>query len=307
MASLPPNFERFSDNISLDDTRRNRIDGALSKLGKVVAGDAPMGEYLAGAPFPQGSYSYSTGIKPVKVGQEFDVDVVLPIDAARGRWMARSPDDVLNHLATRLRGSYPDQRVSRRNRCVRIDYAGEFHLDVVPGWQKDGIHYVPDRSQGSWVASNPAGLTAWVKQQNARSSMRMIRAVKFLKYWRDHRFGGSVAPKSILLTALIGYHANPMPEGNTVPADDDAGYLHNLVWALHLWAEKPWWKPSVANPSLSSEDLSANWSSEGWEQFKKRLGTLVNRVDDAYHEEDRARSARKWQEAFGDAFPAYVV
>lgn len=307
MVSLPRNFDRFSDNISLDETRRGRIQGALNKLQSVVEGDNPLREYVLSAPFSQGSYSYNTAIKPVKIGGEFDVDVVLPINAARDGWFSRSPDDVLNHLATRLR-TYYDQRVSRRNRCVRIEYAGDFHIDVVPGWAKDGVHYVPDRSEGSWRASNPAGFTAWVRQQNAKSGMRMVRAVKFLKFWRDHRFGGDVAPKSVLLTALAGYYANPEGrQGDVVPADDDAGYLHNLVWALHTWGEKQWWKPSIPNPTLTSEDLAARWSSEGWDQFKKRLGTLANRIDDAYHDTDRQRSAVKWQSAFGEGFPGYVV
>src|SRR5262249_17656373 len=64
-----------------------------------------------------------------------------------------------NLVAGRLRdhGTYRDI-LELKNRCLRINYAGNFHLDIIPACPNGGESIkVPDRARSVWVPSNPLG------------------------------------------------------------------------------------------------------------------------------------------------------
>jgi hypothetical protein len=124
----------------------------------------------------------------------------------------------------------------RKNRCIRIDFRGNFHLDVVPA-QPDRASpgttkiIVPDRLKKQWTHSNPKGFARWfeLRGQAAREEFEksvrqeawlrgqtvvphvptfaekpvLNRAIQLLKRRRDMVFMGSEnAPRSIVLTTL---------------------------------------------------------------------------------------------------------
>ena len=52
-----------------------------------------------------------------------------------------------------------------KNRCIRLNYSGDFHMDILPGiqeneWDEDKLQ-IPDRLLGCWVSSNPRGYAKW--------------------------------------------------------------------------------------------------------------------------------------------------
>jgi hypothetical protein len=61
-------------------------------------------------------------------------------------------------------GTYGD-KVSLKNRCVRITYANDFYMDVLPSCkdlQLGGTCIkVPDRELANWTPSNPKGYVKW--------------------------------------------------------------------------------------------------------------------------------------------------
>ena len=77
----------------------------------------------------QGSYALGTIIKPVRDGQEYDADILLYMTYDG----SKEPKDFINALYNCLRssGTYRE-KVHRKTRCVTLDYAGDFHLDIVP-------------------------------------------------------------------------------------------------------------------------------------------------------------------------------
>ena len=76
----------------------------------------------------QGSYGLKTIIKPVGT-REYDADLLLYMTYGNDK----DPKDYINDVYDCLQGNdnYKD-KVHRRTRCVYIDYAGDFHLDLVP-------------------------------------------------------------------------------------------------------------------------------------------------------------------------------
>jgi hypothetical protein len=105
--------------------------------------------------YPQGSFLIRTTTRPI-LQCEYDLDFVLQLSS-------RTPLDpmlLLDELEARLKehGTYKPM-VKRLKRCVRLVYAGRFHLDVLPAITEEDYStriLVPDReladSAAIWIA-----------------------------------------------------------------------------------------------------------------------------------------------------------
>lgn len=116
--------------------------------------------------YPHGSFKLKTTVKPLD-GEEFDLDFVaeLPIDSEM------TPKDLYNHIIRILRRSTEEHNgeIEPKTRCVRVNYANDFHMDIMPGKlinadTKEII--VPDRDLKSWYHhSNPQKFAEWFENQ----------------------------------------------------------------------------------------------------------------------------------------------
>lgn len=60
--------------------------------------------------------------------------------------------------------------------------------------------------------------------------------------------------------------------------------------------------PIVTNPVLPSETFNRHWNQEKYENFRECIHRYREWIDDAYEEDDRAESIRKWRKIFGNEF-----
>lgn len=139
-------FDAFMKNtVNINDSRLRDLDSRVTILYEALCGDATLGPIVLGKD-PQGSWAHKTIIKPVD-GREFDADFMLVMEEQAG-WSAR---DYINavYSAFRRNSTYKD-KVVKKNRCVRIVYANDCHIDVMkrPG-SRD--------CSGYWVTASRAG------------------------------------------------------------------------------------------------------------------------------------------------------
>ena len=130
-------IEFLEDVVNLNQTRLDRLDGHVQAVSDFLKENLDSFKQVE----RQGSYGLKTIIKPVKGGQEYDADVLLYMNHDQDK----APKDYIEELYNCFRGSntYKD-KAHRKTRCVNLDYAGDFHLDVVPcvtgaGWQQMGL------------------------------------------------------------------------------------------------------------------------------------------------------------------------
>ena len=115
--------------------------------------------------YPQGSFRLKTTVKPLSE-EEYDIDFVveLPTNATM------SPRQLYDHIVRILRhdGTHNDM-VELKKRCVRVNYAHDFHMDIMPGRSVNPVTHeiiVPDRELAAWYHhSNPIGFAEWFEQQ----------------------------------------------------------------------------------------------------------------------------------------------
>jgi len=296
---LNDHFKKFVGNISLNPTRVERIDSAVRNWEKKFKEDEEIKDQFISY-FTQGSYSTDTGVRP-KSGEEFDADVVLVLEIEEND----VPKEILNWIKDRIKsGSGFENRVKVKDRCVRIEYANDFHVDVVPAFQYGNHIKIPSRKEGEWIETNPVGFTEWCNNINDKSDGFFSKIAKILKHWRDEKVGKDTAPKSILLTTLVGNAhikkpsvAETLVETLKVLVDD----MDSLVGELENDEDVPW----VENPTLEGENLARNWTKVNAQRFLKKLTTLRDDCQDAMDEKDKDESIKKWQAIFGSTdFPS---
>ncbi|GIN23391.1 SMODS domain-containing nucleotidyltransferase [Siminovitchia fordii] len=295
---LNDHFKKFLANISLNPTRVSRIESAIKNWKTKFKEDEELkGKFIDF--YTQGSYSTDTGVRP-KNNEEFDVDVVLVLDLGEDD----QPKEILHWIKDRIKKHKEfEDRVIVKDRCVRIDYANDFHVDVIPAFIYGDYIKIPSKKEGEWIKTNPVGFKEWCDNLNDDSDNYFSKIVKILKYWRTENVGKDTAPKSILLTTLVGNAhkkhpsvAETLVETLKVMKDD----LDELISGLVEDGDVPF----VKNPSLNDENLARNWTKLKAERFRNKLSTLKDNCQTALDEKNKEESIKLWQDIFGTDFPS---
>jgi hypothetical protein len=297
---LSEHFDSFlEDVVNLNQTRIDRLEAHVKAIQEFLQNSGYGAEIIRFS--PQGSWAHKTVIKPLS-GREFDADLVMFLDRDE-EWL---PKDYVNNLYSVFKGSdrYKD-KVSRGTRCVALDYAGDFHLDVVP-CIVDGYYgltfQVCNRNEDEFELTAPEAYSAWLSEQNKWTGNDMLQhSIRLLKYLRDIKTRFSV--KSILLTTLVGNCVNAWDESFQDQFYPDLPTsLKTLVGRLDDYLQANLEMPVVTNPVLSSETFNRHWDQDKYENFRNCIHRYREWIDDAYEEPDRSESISKWRQVFGDDF-----
>ena len=248
----------------------------------------------------QGSYAHKTIIKPVQDNDEFDADLLIFIrddNFDPNRFQVDYVDRIYEVLKDD--GNYCD-KVDRKTRCVTIDYAGDFHLDLVPCIECGDTHYICNRKDEEYEKTDGDGYKDWLVEKNKTIGDNNFRkVVRLLKFLRDHK--GNFSAKSILLTTLLG---NRVRETDVYSEDfsDVPTALKTLLNRLNDFLQMHENMPNVKNPVMPEEDFDRHWDQVKYSNFRDKINLNNGRVNEAYIEEDHNKSVKKWRELFGDDF-----
>jgi hypothetical protein len=297
-----PYFNRFiGDILVLDQTREERIREAFSHLARLVQSDSALRRYRPDLVL-QGSYAAGMAVRPARDRDEFDVDAVLKLDLPRS-WSAM---DALDFVDARLaEDAVFRERLVEHSRCVRLRYANQFHVDVVPARRVRTVNpasgatvlrlKVPGGS--GWRFSNPEGFLRWCERMNTRTGGDLQRMALLLKRWRDLQVGEKRRVRSVVFTTLLG-RAVPRLAGRGPSQRPDADVLVATLARLDGALRGLTRPPFVRNPSLSSENLARTWTTVEFLLFRRHVREALRIARHA-----RQGSPEAWQMLFGQGFP----
>ena len=293
------------DVVNLNQTRIDTLKARVDAIVMAIEGFDVYSEILIDTT-PQGSWGHRTIIKPAGISGSFDADVVAFVTPHDG-W---APADYIDHLYDQFKshGTYAD-KVSRKTRCVTIQYANEFSIDVVPCIRRSSIwettEWILNRKENIEEQANPDGYTEWFLQQNAYvGNNQLIKVVRVLKYLRDFKL--TFSAKSILLTTLVGQRISWTDEiGNEF--SDTPTAIRTLIKRLDAYLQQNPEMPEVVNPKLPSESFTRQWDQGKYANFRTCINRYAEWVEDAYVENDRDESIVKWRRVFGDDFAKSVA
>ena len=186
--------EFLSDHVNINQSRLDKLNDHVAAVTTHLSRNLEFFEKVE----RQGSYALRTIIKP-KENREYDADILLFMEYQPGKKPAEYINDAYNCL--RQHGTYKDM-VHRKTRCVMVDYAGDFHLDIVPCVEINGQRYICNNKTDQFEMTDGTGYRDWFNEKTRITNGNLKRATRVLKYMRDHK-GNFTAP-SILLTTLIG-------------------------------------------------------------------------------------------------------
>jgi hypothetical protein len=291
----------LKNKVNLDDSRLELLDQRVESVFKVLKADPGVGSYVKDK-IPQGSWAHCTIIRPA-AGQEFDADFLVRMEEVDG-WQD-TPVEYLKYLRGVLaaHGTYKDMPLRRKCRCVRLGYAGDCHLDIVPFVERaDGTKWIVNGDEDKWEPTNPQGYTDWIngKDKDAKGNLRkVVRLAKFLRD-REGAFGGT---KSIILTTLLGLQVESWKTAVQPGCYDDIpSTLLRVITDLDVWLQTTIDRPSVADPSAPTTTFDHRWDDDIHEKLKESVHLYRGLIEAAFYEEDEATSRQLWQAIFGDGF-----
>lgn len=306
---MTASFNAFMTNtVNINQTRLNSLDVSVPAIFEALQADSSIGSIVLDYE-PQGSWPHETIIKPAE-GIEFDADFML-VMKEQPAW-ATSPKTYVTQVYAALarHGTYKDLVAAPKCRCVRVVYAGDYHVDVVPFVVLgDGRQVIVNADDDVWEDTDPAGFTAWMKMKNDITGGNLKRAIRLLKYLRDHRDNFKLT-RSVLLTAMLGERVD------AVKKISDPGYYEDLPTTfLHLVSDLDAWlqanptKPTIVDPSGATDPngnpitFDHRWTQDVYSAFRDKISTIATETKDAYDDDTSIEHSLKlWQKVFGPDF-----
>lgn len=284
------------EELQISQARYDLAEQRYKTIGSLLC--APGSPFVDEDPqiYPQGSMRLGTTVHPVD--GPFDLDFVCQLSVP---YRPENPMELLDRLYSFFKTSdrYKNM-VERKNRCIRIVYADDFYMDILPACMDRGTCrtcvQVPDRALRCWKASNPIGYAEWFHQKSQYRMYKFAAArdmqplpgleateekevlqlvVQLLKRWRDRFYAESdFPPISVVLTTLAG----DLYRGEESTSEALLNVLDGIVGRIDF-AHAHSRRLSVLNPVHRAEDFSERWDNRdtAYDEFVKGIRDFAKR------------------------------
>lgn len=285
-------FEDFLNvEVNLNENRLQRLNQSSSAVTTYISQNLEAFQKTE----RQGSYGLKTIIKPVG-NREYDADMLLFMESDD----EKEPKDYINDVYDCLKqnGNYAD-KVHRRTRCVYIDYAGDFHLDLVPCIMNGEQHFICNNKENCFEPTDGTGYRDWFNEKTRITNGNLKRVARLLKFLRDHK--GNFSVKSILLTTLIGNSVYESDEGSEHFKDIPTS-LKTVANRINRFLQDNPSMPEICNPVLPTESFTRHWDQDKYRHFRDMFNLYTSKINEAFDAKDHNTSVNKWRELFNDNF-----
>ena len=292
-------FDAFMKNtVNINDSRLRDLEARVKTLYEVLKDDDEIGDFVI-AKMPQGSWAHKTIIKPIE-GNEFDADFLVVMKEQEG-W---TPRDYLNNVYSALRrhGTYKEM-TKKKDRCVRVVYANDCHIDIVPFINlSDGRQVIVNHETDEWEETDPEGFTAWLKQQDDIAGRRLRLAIRLVKYLRDHHMHFK-RTRSVVLTILLGGRVDASKKvfDPAYYGDLPTAFVH-LLEDLNDWLQANPTLPPLPDPSGAPNDFGHRWDQDSYDNLRNKVKQIAENSRKALDEPSNTKSHELWQAVFGSDF-----
>jgi len=291
-------FDAFlRDTVNLNQTRLDQLSDRVEAIVGALQADSVLGGRIEDH-LRQGSWAHRTIIKPLP-NKEFDADILLHLTEV-SIWSADPQEYIKQLRAAFARSStYSSMIGETKTRCVRIVYANDCHVDVVPYLLlRDGREVIVNSRTNQFEDTNPQGFTEWMKERDDLAHGNLRKVIRLMKYLRDYK--GTFAVPSVILTTLLGERIQDWDVESRYA--DVPTTLLNLLGDLDSWLAWHLTMPTITDPSSPGTDFNHRWSQPQFETFKNEISDYHGWITEAYDQPDRDKSVAAWQRVFGEDF-----
>jgi len=293
MADLNSEFKTFHDRVAFSSGKKESLKKARDAIRDRIRKYFRNSLKLAVPKFRgQGSYAMGTTVNPLD--GEFDIDDGVYLqhldDNDDSKWP--TPETVHRWLVQATDGHTNEKPIDKPT-CVRVQYAGQYHVDLPSYAQLIGEYMLAEKGEKGWHGSDPMALTLWFIEYVKAYGDQLRRVVRYLKAWADFQSGRrGKMPSGLILTVLAAQNFR---------ADDrDDVALSDTVAAISV-AVNPVFR--IYNPVDSHEELTARLTDEQKVSFQEAAADIAAAAS-AINTDDREESSKLWRRQLGDRFPA---
>jgi hypothetical protein len=289
-AALDDLLFQICEELQISPTRYDLAVDRYGTLNKLLESGGSPFRHFRPEIYPQGSMALGTTVKPID--GPHDLDFVLELSS-----YLRGPMQLISELHEFLRshGTYGPM-TTRKNRCVRIEYADEFYMDVLPACRNAAAVgtciKVPDCALRGWSDSNPRGYVKWFKEQSRKRLIdRLLEkadpipgqqavaeknvlqlVVQLSKRWRD-RYYAEVDPKLVPISVVLTTLAADTYRGEQSVSKALTSMLNEIVKVIDMSRRAGEKHLHLCNPSSIAEDLTERWDStpSAYEAFERGI------------------------------------
>lgn len=267
-------YNQIAQKIQLTETMKNLAGKRYETIASLIHNNISPEPDI----YSQGSFKMKTTSKPYE-SEEYDIDFIVEIES--NYFEGLTPEQALTKLQKLFDTDLYRDKVEIKNRCLRIKYANEFHMDFTPVFKKKDIIMVPDKKYNKYTESNPKEYMDWFetiacnynkdfynqyteKLETIRSEIEELendifvvkpplkRAIQLIKRARDVYFHDKdYSPSSILLTTLY-----------TRYTDSSYSTINEILQNVTMVLLNKGKEIDATNPTLKEEDFSKVWNED---------------------------------------------
>lgn len=232
----------------------------------------------------QGSFMMNTIIKPID--GEFDIDdgIYFKVEAEPNQSI-----NTFHRWICEAVNGHTKQEPTDKQTCVRLVYAGEYHLDLPIYYIIEGqTPRLAHKSKG-WIESDPREFIKWFNDQTDDNG-QLKRIIRYLKAWSDYRKGD--LPSGLILSILAVNNIND----NYHKYDDVTLYKTLVSIKRNLELNFACYRPTTP----ADENLLEDYSKTKRDYFLTQLDSFIKSAKRALDENTTIEDACKvWQRHFG--------
>jgi len=255
----------------------------------------------------QGSYKFSTQLRPLLSGDEFDIDLGIyfmwegePHEGNFSPLILKNMTQECMELYAKTQSDIKQVASPPKMRCNRIHYEGNFHIDV-PIYHLDNSRDMRALAteNDEWENSDPKAIYVWFKKQIAEDIRPQVRRlIRYLKAWAILNLKeGEGKPSAILLTVLVAEVYARLSEEERL-SDDEA-----LTGILRLILARLTRKPTVRNPVDLAEIMSDRLGKNGITALKAHIEAFHTLAQKALAAKTELEAADLWSTVYKHFFP----
>ncbi|WP_430969422.1 SMODS domain-containing nucleotidyltransferase [Serratia nevei] len=296
-------LSQIIETLDLTKTQYANIESAYNGVGTFLSeGDDPL--LQDAVIYPQGSVRLNTTVKP-KNEEQYDIDLICYLPHAT----QADYTGVISAIRQRLESHKTYKTLlSELPRGFRINYAGDYHLDITPGRDHTGAAEHPGQplwvvdTQTAWKESNPSGYAEWFDSSASVQPLRIVlladsasrvgteallplpdstnkkllnRIVQILKRHRDewaveqNDVQQRCRPISVITTTLACHAYNHIIADKRA-YDNDLDILLDVLELMPDFIVLTQGEIRVSNPHMPEENFAEKWNRSEQDEGPQR-------------------------------------
>lgn len=284
MANLDNLFREFNAELCITATKKSKMISSKDHLRNKIK-DHFKENHPGYTPkfYIQGSYKLKTSIRTK--------DDTCDLDD--GIYFNSNPDNVtgttLQKWVKEAVEGTTDATPIHKRKCIRVDYKAGYNIDlpVMVFEEENDEHPMLAVKNDEFQIDDPKEFVDYFQENKTD---QMIRIIKYLKSWCDHKRNEMPCGLAMTVLALDNFQPNQR---------DDISLKYTLIEIEKSLKQR--FKCQM--PTTPYDDLFADYSETKKKNFLENLSAFIEDVQKAIDESNQLKASKLWRKHLGDRFP----